>query len=144
MNQKQDLNSTKSFVNIKRQGGWTFWGLAFTLSTLGFFSYVGMQLVPLYTVNGNIENAMIRSVEGINLKTVGRAEIIRKMNKQLYLDGSHQLLNYKEDMIIKRSRTVFTMQIDYERRFSVLGNIGVVADFSPTVECDFTSQCKLK
>jgi hypothetical protein len=144
MKQKQTLNATKPLLNIKRQGGWTFWSLAFTLSVLAFFSYVGMQLVPIYTANGNIENAMERSVDGVNLRTVGRAEIIKKMDKQLYLDGSHKLLNYKEDLVITRSRSIFTLQVSYERRVPIVGNLSILAEFNPEVECSFTGQCLLK
>jgi hypothetical protein len=144
MKQIRKLSATKPLTNIKRQGGWTFWSLTFTLGVLAFFSYVGMQLVPIYTANGNIENAMERSIEGVNLRSVGRAEIIKKMDKQLYLDGSHKLLNYKEDLVIKRSRSVFTLQVSYERRVPIVGNVSILAEFSPVVECSFTGQCLLK
>ena len=143
MKQKQEFNATKPLLNIKRQGGWTFWSLTFTLSVLAFFSYVAMQLVPIYTANGNIENAMERSVDGVNLRTVGRAEIIKKMDKQLYLDGSHKLLNYKTDLVIKRSRSMFTLQVNYERRVPIVGNISILVEFGPVVECSFTGQCLL-
>lgn len=144
MNQNQEFMAKKPLLNIKRQGGWTFWSLTFTLGVLGFFAYIGMQLVPIYTVNGNIENAMQRSIDGVNLRSVGRAEIIKKMDKQLYLDGSHKLLNYKEDLVIKRSRSLFTLQISYERRVPIVGNLSIIADFNPMVECSFTGQCLLK
>jgi hypothetical protein len=144
MNYNRKLNGTKPLLNIKRQGGWTFWSLTFTLSVLAFFSYVGMQLVPIYTANSNVENAIERSVDGVNLRTVGRAEIIKKMDKQLYLDGSHKLLNYKEDLVIKRSRTLFTLQVNYERKVPIVGNISILAEFSPEMECSFTGQCLLK
>jgi hypothetical protein len=103
-----------------------------------------MHWEPIYTVNGNIENAMQRSIDGVNLRSVGRAEIIKKMDKQLYLDGSHKLLNYKEDLVIKRSRSLFTLQVNYERRVPIVGNLSIIADFNPMVECSFTGQCLLK
>jgi len=144
MNNNREFMAKKPLMNIKRQGGWTFWSLTFTLGTLGFFAYIGMQLVPIYTVNGNIENAMQISIDGVNLRSVGRAEIIKKMDKQLYLDGSHKLLNYKEDLVIKRSSSLFTLQINYERRVPIVGNLSIIADFNPIVECSFTGQCLLK
>jgi hypothetical protein len=144
MKKNQNLSVIKPLVNIRRQGGWTFWSLAFTLGVLAFASYVGMQLVPIYIVNGNIENAMIRSVDGVNVKTVGRSEIIKKIDQQLYLDGSHKILDYKKDLVIKRSRSLFTLQISYERRVPIAGNISILVQFSPFLECGFSSKCTLK
>jgi len=131
-------------VNIKRQGGWTFWSLSFTLGVLAFFSYVGMQLVPVYSANSNIENAMKISVEGVDLRKVRRGQIIEKMRGQLYLDGTHKLLNFKDDLVIKRSRSLFTLQIAYERRVPIAGNISLVTSFNPTLECNFSGVCTKK
>ncbi len=132
---------SKPLSNIKRQGGWTFWSLMFTLSVLSFFSYVGMQLVPIYSSNSNVVNAMELSVEGANLRSVGRSQIISAMNKQLYLDGSHKLLNFKEDLVVKRSRKLLTVQVNYDRQVPLFGNISILASFSPKVECNFSGKC---
>ena len=143
MKQKLEFSAGKSLLNIKRQGGWTFWSLAFTLSVMAFFGYVGMQLVPVYTVNGNIKNAMLRSVDGVNLAKVSRSEIITKMSRQLMMDSSQQALNYKDDLVIKRTRSSFTLQISYERRIPIVANISIIAEFNPMVECTFSNQCTL-
>jgi len=138
------FRTAKPLVNINHQGGWTFWSLTFTLGVLAFFSYIGMQLVPIYSTNGNIHNAMDVSLDDANLKTIGRAEIIRKMDKQLYLDGSHELLNYKEDLDVKRSRSLLTLKVTYERKVPIAGNINLVVSFTPIVECDFSGKCTKK
>ncbi len=143
MKHNRKLNGTKPLLNIKRQGGWTFWSLAFTLSVLAFFGYVGMQLVPVYSLNGNIKNAMLRSVDGVNLAKVSRSEIINKMSRQLLMDSSQQALNYKNDLVIKRTRSLFTLQVSYERRIPIVANISIIAEFSPMVECSFSNQCTL-
>lgn len=144
MKTKPEFIKIKSFTNINRQGGWTFWSLIFTLGVLAFFSYIGMQLVPVYSANNNIENAMVQSVEGADLRTIGRGQIITKMNKQLYLDGTYELLDYKKDLDVKRSRNKFTLQIKYERRVPVAGNINIVVSFDPIVECDLSGKCVKK
>ena len=144
MKTKPEFINLKPLTNIKRQGGWTFWSLTFTLSVIAFFSFIGMQLVPIYSANANIQNAMELSVEGADLRTIGRAAIIRDMNKQLYLDGTNELLDYKEDLDVKRSRDKFTLQVTYERRFQVVGNINVMVSFDPIVECDLSGSCSKK
>lgn len=144
MKTKPEFIKIKSLKNIKRQGGWTFWSLTFTLGVLAFFSYIGMQLVPIYSANSNIENAMEQSVDGADLRAIGRAQIIRDMNKQLYLDGAHELLNYKEDLDVKRSRDKLTLQITYEQRVPIAGNINLVVSFDPIVECNLSGKCTKK
>ncbi|MFT6408142.1 MAG: hypothetical protein ACJAQ6_001558 [Arenicella sp.] len=141
MKSRRKSSVPQSLSSIKRQGGWTFWSLIFTLSVISFFSYVGMQLVPIYNTNSNVVNAMKLSLEKSDLRKVGRAQIITIMNKQLYLDGSHKLLNMKEDLVIKRSRSLFTMQVSYERRVPIVGNISIVTSFNPKIECNFSGNC---
>ncbi len=141
MNTKKVGCRAAGFSDIKRQQGWTLWSLLFVLGVLLFFAYVGMQLVPVYGANGNIVNAMERSVDGQDLRRITRAEIIRKMNSQLYLDGTHQLLDYKNDLKVSRNRNKFVLQVNYERKIPLFFNISVAADFEPRLECSLSGQC---
>ena len=117
------------FSNIQRQGGWTFWSLLFVMLVILFFSYVGMQLVPVYTSNQNVTNAMARALEGQDLTRLNRATLIRKMNAQLYLDGSHKLLDYKKDLKVRRSRKEFILETHYRREIPLFFNLSIVATF---------------
>ena len=114
---------------IKTQQGWTFWSLLFVMSVILFFSYVGMQLVPVYAANDNVKNAMVRSLEDSDLRKINRSQIIRKMDAQLYLDGSHKLLNYKTDLKVKRSRRQFILETQYEREIPLFYNLFVLVKF---------------
>ena len=118
-----------SFNNIQRQGGWTFWSLMFVMLVILFCSYVGMQLVPVYNANQNVTNAMVRALEGQDLTRLNRATVIRKMNAQLYLDGSHKLLNYKQDLKVRRSRKEFILETHYRREIPLFYNLSIVATF---------------
>ncbi|MBX2848297.1 MAG: DUF4845 domain-containing protein [Acidiferrobacterales bacterium] len=119
---------------IERQQGWTFWSLLFTLGVFIFFAYVGMQLVPVYSANENIKNAMEQSLEEVNLNTVNRTTIIRNMNAQLYLDGTHKLLDYKTDLVVKRSRQSFTIETHYQREVPLFFNLSLLAKFDNILE----------
>lgn len=106
---------------------------------VGFFAYVGMQLVPIYATNENVVNAMRQSLEEVDLNRVNRATIIRKMNAQLYLDGSHQLLNYKTDLKVRRSRRLFVVETTYRREIPLFYNLSLVASFHNVEERTLTS-----
>ena len=144
MNKMPSQSAIRSLPNISRQAGWTFWSLAFTLGVLSFFAYVGMQLVPIYSNNANIEKAMSQSLEGQNLKTVRRSDILLKMSRQLLLDGSQQAVNFKKELVMQRARSVFILELEYQRTVPLFGNISVLVDFHPRFECNFTGDCEKK
>ena len=144
MNKMPSQSAIKSLPNISRQAGWTFWSLAFTLGVLSFFAYVGMQLVPIYSTNENIENAMQQSLEGQNLKTVRRIDILTKMDRQLTLDGSHTAVDFNKALVMQRTRSLFILELEYKRTIPLFGNISVLVDFHPRFECPFNGACEKK
>lgn len=135
-------NMNKTLPNIRRQAGWTFWSLIFTLGVLGFFAYVGMKLVPVYGANGNVQNAIKRSVDGKDLRKITRTQIKNDIEKQLNLDVSEGIINYKTDLKVKRARNTLVVEAIYERKIPLFFNLSVTADFHPKVECDLTGRCK--
>ena len=134
----------KQFKNMDKQGGWTFWSLSLTLGTIMFFAYCIIQLVPIYSANGNVVNAMELSVADRDLRSVTRQQVVRKIDDQLYLDGSHELIDYKEDLAISRNKEKFVLQANYERKIPLFFNIKILVDFTPEVECTLDGQCKTK
>ena len=125
--------------SFKRQTGWTFWSLLFTISVLMFFAYIGIQLVPVYAANENIKNAMSQSVEDVDLTKVNRTAIVRNLNAQLYLDGSNKLLDYKTDLVVKRSKQTFTIETHYQREIPMFYNIHMLVKFDNVLEKELTS-----
>ena len=128
------LRQTVNFKNTRRQAGWTFWSMLFVMGVILFFTYIGMQLVPVYIANSNVVNAMRRSMEEVDLTKVTRAQIIRKINAQLYLDCSHELLNYKTDLKVRRSRKSVTVETHYRREIPLFYNLSLVASFDNVEE----------
>lgn len=121
---------------IKKQGGWTFWSLLFTLGVILFFAYIGMQLVPVYTTNSSVTNAMKQTVDELDLYKATRRGIISKMNNQLYLDGNDEVLNYKTDLKVKRSKTNFVLSTTYDREIPLFFNISMLVKFDNVIERD--------
>jgi Tfp pilus assembly protein PilN len=117
----------------KYQSGWTFWGLLFTLSVVGFAAYVGIRLVPVYSANENVKNAMELAMKDISGQSVSRSAIIRKMQAQLYLDGSHQLVDYKKALKLKRNKKDIILTVNYEREVPVIANVSLLVRFKNEV-----------
>lgn len=128
--------SSNSFKKIEQQKGWTLWSLIFVIGVLILFTYVGFQLVPVYTTNGNITKAMQLSLDNVSSGKVSRAAIIKTIDAQLYLDGTHELLDYKTDLDVKRTQRELVVQVNYERRVELFYNLSIVATFNNEVKKD--------
>ena len=122
-------STDRDMKQIKQQQGWTFWSLLFVLSVVVFFAYVGMQMVPVYASNENVRNAMQLSLKDIDLTKATRSQIVRKIDAQLYLDGSHKLLDYKTDLKVRRSRKEFVLETVYQREIPLFYNVHLLLKF---------------
>lgn len=114
---------------IGSQQGWTFWTMMLVMAVVMLFAYIGLQLVPVYMANDSIRNAMVVSMERGNPVEINRTVIIRRMKDQLYLDGNHDILNYKTDLKVKRSRTELIVETNYVREIPLFFNISILAKF---------------
>ncbi len=123
-------STDRDMKQIKQQQGWTFWSLLFVLSVVVFFAYVGMQMVPVYASNENVRNAMQLSLKDIDLTKATRSQIVRKIDAQLYLDGSHKLLDYKTDLKVRRSRKEFVLETVYQREIPLFYNVHLLLKFN--------------
>lgn len=118
----------------RAQGGWTFWGLAFVLSVLGLFGYIIMQLVPVYSANRNVQNAMQVALNNADTRAISRAKVIRGMQAQLYLDGSDKLINYKKDLKVKRKGQNIVLEVSYSQEVPLFYNLSLKAQFDNTAQ----------
>ena len=103
-----------------------------------------MQLVPIYSTNSSIEKAMSQSLEGQNLKTVRRSDILSKMSRQLLLDSNQKAVNFKKELEMQRTRSLFILELEYQRTVPLFANISVLVDFHPRYECSFDGSCEKK
>lgn len=127
--------------NIHSQRGWTIWSMMFVMGVLFIAAYIGMNLVPIYSANEAVQSSMYQSVEGKDLSKVTRRQIINDMDKQLYIDGKHGLINYKNQVKMVRTRSKFVLEVTYEREVPLVANLVLMARFNPKVECELTGRC---
>ena len=76
------------------------------------------------------------SVEEMDLRRVTRAQIVRGMQQQLYLDSSHKVLDYKKDLKIQRSRDQLIIETKYQSEVPIFNNISLLFKFDNRVERD--------
>jgi len=52
------------------------------------------------------------------------------------LDGTHELLDYKKDLDVKRTQRELLVKVNYERRVELFYNLSLVATFENEVKKD--------
>lgn len=116
----------------KRQRGLTFisWLVIFTVA--GFFVMVGLRIGPVYLENYTIKN-ILESVQNehlVNRKPV--SEIRQMIMRRLNINSIKSIK--RENLKIRRSSGVTKIEIDYEDRRPIMGNLDAIMTFHESVE----------
>ena len=117
-------------MRFRRQKGMTLIGFIIVLSFALFVSYIGMKIVPLYMEYYSVN----RILEGIAAEPGSRDYSPYKIRLKIMtgLDLSYSD-NIKESHIkIKRGSSTM-VQVKYEVRTPILGNLDVIAKFDKQV-----------
>lgn len=117
-----------------KQQGWTFWGFLFTATVVIFVAYVGMQLFPVYMGNNSVKHAMELALTNNNPRSTTKAQIISTMQKQMYLDGAHDLVDLRKSMSFKRSRKQALLTVNYGKEVPLFANISLLVKFDNKLE----------
>ena len=135
------MKSHQTIKNIKSQAGWTIWSMLFTMSVIGFSAYIVMKLIPIYNANSNVKNAMKISVREVDIKKVTRAQIIKGMRAQLYIDGGDYKIDYKKALKVTRDQNELVISVTYDRVVPLFANINILINFNPALKCELNGGC---
>ena len=101
---------------LKKQRGMTGLGWLTIMFLIGFFAFLGVKIIPTF-----LENYQVKSV----VKSL-------KEEPMITINSVYDLK--KEDIKIKKSGGVTTVEIAYEVRKPMVSNIFIVIAFSDKVE----------
>ena len=138
------MNRNSNITRHSHRQGWTMWSMLFVLSVLFVVAYIGMQLVPIYSANSNIKNAMMVSLQDKDLSKITRSKVVKAMESQLYLDGSSSLVDFKNGFKVARARNEFKVEVIYEREVPLVSNLVLVARFHPIATCTLNGRCEVE
>lgn len=119
-------------MNVRKQQGMSLIGFLIVLSMVVFFVYVGMRIGPIYMEYYSVKNAMQGIAEERGSANYSPFTIKDKMLNRLYIsysDGNVGLENIK----VVRNNGVW-LEVKYEVRKPMLGNLDVVAAFDERVK----------
>ena len=133
---KKTKFNSKAFKNIDQQKGWTLWSLLFVAGVLILFTYIGFQLVPVYTSNESVKKAMQLALDNVSGSNVSKAAVIKTLDNQLNLDGILGIIDYKKDLEVKRTQRELFIRVNYQRNVDLFYNLSLVATFENEVKKD--------
>lgn len=120
-------------VGNRKQHGLSMVGFLLTLSLLGFFAFITMRLFPVYTEFYSVKSDM----EGLRNEPNARGLSPEQLRNLLFRRFQ---ISYVEsvkptDVTFDRNRG-YNMNVVYEVRRPLMGNLDFVAKFSHTVNLE--------
>ncbi len=116
---------------LSRQRGITLLGLIMVLFLIGFAAFIGMKLLPVYQEYFSVVQGMKSVAAQPGIANRQGPEIKEMLMKRFYISYVESV---KRQHIKVVRKNVLTVQIQYEVRRSLLGNIDFVAKFDKTVD----------
>ncbi len=118
---------------LSRQRGITLLGLIMVLFLIGFAAFIGMKLLPVYQEYFSVVQGMKSVAAQPGIANRQGPEIKTMLMKRFYISYVESV---KRQHIKVVRKNVLTVQIQYEVRRSLLGNIDFVAKFDKTVDLE--------
>ena len=112
----------------RTQRGITLIGFVIVLGLVGFFAYIAMKLVPMYSEFYAVKQAIKGLQQEPGIANRDPAKIQDLFFRRLYISYAE---NVKADNVkIERLDGGWNMSVDYEVRKPLLGNLDVVGKFA--------------
>jgi hypothetical protein len=112
----------------RTQSGMTLIGFIVVLGVVGLFAYIGMKLVPMYSEYYAVKQALkgLQQEPGIANRDPGKIQDL--FFRRLYISYAENV--QPENVKIKRVDRGWQMDVNYEVRKPMIGNLDVVGKFS--------------
>ena len=112
------------------QRGITLLGFIIVLAVVGLFAYVGMKLFPMYSEYYSVRSAMKGLANEPGIDNTDPRKIQDLFFRRLYISYSENVK--PEHVKLKRVGAGWQMDVKYEVRKELIGNLDVVGKFEST------------
>lgn len=111
----------------RSESGMTLLGFVVVLAVVGFFAFVAMRLFPMYQEYYSVRSAMkgLAAEPGIGSQDPARIQDL--FFRRLYINYSENVK--KEHVKLRRTDNGWEMNVQYEVRRPLVGNLDVVGRF---------------
>jgi len=114
----------------RMQSGMTLIGFVIVLAVLGLFAYIAMKLVPMYSEYYAVKQALKGLSAEPGIADQDPAKIQDLFFRRLYISYAEDVK--PEHVKIKRVDAGWQMDVNYEVRKPIIGNLDVVGKFTAT------------
>lgn len=123
----------------RKQKGMTLMSFIIVLAVMGFFGLITMKLFPMYSEYNNLKGVMKELAAQPNSASLTPAQVQADLSRRFNI-AYVESVNLKEDVkIIRGAGRTSQLNIAYEVRRPMFGNIDVVGKFDHTVDLTGTS-----
>ncbi|MFT5449813.1 MAG: hypothetical protein ACI9DC_005011 [Gammaproteobacteria bacterium] len=116
------------------QKGASLWMVMLVLAILAFGSVFGLKLIPMYLNWWKVEKAVSGALQG-GVGDASKREITTAIVRRLDVDGIYHMTekNLGDFMVISKKGRRVRIDIDYEARDTLFGNVFMVTHFTKSV-----------
>ena len=114
----------------RKQGGLSLVGFLMVLAVVGFAAYIGMKLFPMYQEYYSVRTAMKSLASEPGVADMDPSKVQDLFFRRLYINYSENVK--KEHVKLRRVDNGWEMQVQYEVRRPLVGNLDVVGKFDST------------
>ena len=115
-----------------KQQGFGFWELLVILALIAFFATIVLRLYPVYYEYFSVASIMNRLDKEDFGPDTNKSDIVKRLSATMQIDNVKRVK--LDDFEIKKTKTGFSVMLDYEDRVEMIGNIDAVAKFTKEIE----------
>jgi len=119
-------------TSMKKQRGMTAVGWLLVLVLIVVFTIVGLKLIPMYIDTYKVTASLDSLVDDPKAKGRPAVEIRRLLMKRLDINMVSDVS--AQDVSISRTRSGIIVEVDYEARRALFGNLFMVVVYNESVE----------
>lgn len=116
----------------RKQSGITLIGFVIVLALVGVTIYIGMKLIPMYQEYYSVKQALSGMAEETGIADNAPNKLSDLFFRRLYVSYSENVK--PSDLKIKRTDKGWQMDVNYEVRKPIIGNLDVVGKFQASKE----------
>ena len=121
-------------MQTKRQAGWTVWSLLFVATFIISLALLFMALFPHYFDNMKIQQALETLSEDPQVTKMDRGRIVQELDKILYIDYGHQIVNLRDAVSVSKNKTDMIINVNYEIVEPLVLNVSALLEFDNRIE----------
>jgi hypothetical protein len=118
--------------SLEQQKGLTAISIAMILAVVGFAIFLIFKLAPPYIEAYSVQDSLNSLKKDLEIREKSKEEIYTLLRKRFEINDITSVK--KENITIKKSGQILHIQVDYEVRVPIVGNIDLALTFDQSID----------